>query len=163
GFAFPEAPSTHLLSVDAGIEVVNGFAAEQPGARGVQVAVMVNPETTPAPEINAAVKILSEQRQFVRVYEGPIAHVTSISEMVELFPYDLMVIATHCGDVSGYRWTYEFVDSEDLPRTLVVDIALGIGRTSEQDLLHVTQFMRFVSLDGVPWNDPREKANLYVG
>ncbi|MGY3603642.1 MULTISPECIES: hypothetical protein [unclassified Bradyrhizobium] len=163
GFAFPEAPSTHLLSLDVGIEVVHGFAAEQQDSRGVQVAVMVNPDTTPAPEIDAAAKILSEQRLFVRVYEGPAADVTSVSEMIELFPYDLLVVATHCGDVSGHRWTYEFTDSEGIPRNLVVDIALGVGRTSDKDLLQVTQFMRFVSLDGVPWNDPREKAKLYVG
>jgi hypothetical protein len=163
GFAFPEVPSTHLFGLGLGISIIHGFAAEQPNARGVQVAALVNPETTPAPEINAAARILSEQRLFVRVYEGPAATVTSISEMVELFPYDLLVIATHCGDVSGYRWTYQFTDSEGIDRNLVVDIALGVGHTSEKDLLNVTQFIRFVSLDGVPWNDPVEKAKLYVG
>ena len=85
--------------------MVNGFAAEQPGSRGVQVAALVNPETTPAPEIDAAAKILAEQRLFVRGYQGSGADVTSISEMIELFPYDLLIIATRCGDVSGYRWT----------------------------------------------------------
>ena len=88
---------------------------------------------------------------------------TSVSEMIELFPYDLLIIATHCGDVSGHRWTYDFTDSEGLPRKLVVDIALGIGRTEDDDLLQVTQFMRFVALDGVPWNDREQKAKLYVG
>jgi hypothetical protein len=164
GFAFPEAPSTHLFSYpDLGIATLHGFAAEQEDSRGVQVATLVNPETTPAPEIDAAAKILSGQRLFVRVYQGPSADVTSVSEMIELFPYDLLIIATHCGDVSGHRWTYEFTDSEGIPRELVVDIALGIGRAEDDDLLHVTQFMRFVSLDGVPWNDREQKAKLYVG
>jgi hypothetical protein len=163
GFAFTEVPSTHLFNLDLGTAVLHGFAAEQPGSRGVQVATLVNPETTPAPEIDAAAKILSEQRLFVRGYQGPGADVTSISEMIELFPYDLLIIATHCGDVSGHRWTYDFTDSEGIERSLVVDIALGIGRTTEKDLLQVTQFLRFVSLDGVPWNDPEKKAKLYVG
>jgi hypothetical protein len=36
GFAFPEVPSTHLFSYpDLGIAILNGFVAEQPGARGV--------------------------------------------------------------------------------------------------------------------------------
>src|ERR1019366_10291985 len=95
--------------------------------------------------------------------EGRNADVSSVSDMVELFPYDLLLIATHCGDVSGYRWTYEFQDSEGYPRTLVVDIALGIGQTDVKDMLHVTQFMRFVSLDGVDWTDRKAKAKLYVG
>jgi hypothetical protein len=165
GFAYPEVPSTHLFSYpNLGVTTLHGFAAEQPGSRGVQVATLVNPETTPAPEIDAAANILSEQRLFVRVYQGPGADVTSVSEMIELFPYDLLIIATHCGDVSGYRWTYEFIDSENLPRKLVVDIALGIGTTrDDKDLLQVTQLIRFVSLDGVPWNDRERKAKLYVG
>jgi hypothetical protein len=55
GFAFPEVPSTHLFSYPAlGIATLHGFAAEQQGTRGVQVATLVNPETTAAPEIDAA-------------------------------------------------------------------------------------------------------------
>lgn len=163
GFAFPEVPSTHLFSLDLGISIIHGFAAEQPNARGVQVAALVNPETTPAPEIDAAAKILSEQRLFARVYEGRVANVTWVSEMVELFPYDLLIIATHCGDVSGYRRTYQFTDSEGIDRNLVVDIAIGMGHSSEKDLVNVTQFTRFVSLDDVLWNDSVEKSKLYVG
>ena len=104
----------------------------------------------------------------MRVYEGPNAHVSAVSDMIELFPYDLLLIATHCGDVSGLRWTYEFKDSEDFQRTLVVDIALGFGQTDKpprtvEDLIEVTQFIRFVSLDGVAWDDPQKKKDLYVG
>jgi hypothetical protein len=164
GFAFPEVPSTHLFRYpDLGIAVVNGFAAEQPGSRGAQVAALVNPETTAAPEVDAAARMLASRHTFVRVYEGSGADVTSISEMIDLFPYDLLLIATHCGDVPGHRWTYEFLDSEGLARTLVVDIALGIGRTDDEDMLHVTQFTRFVSLDGVLWDDPKRDEKLYVG
>jgi hypothetical protein len=83
--------------------------------------------------------------------------------MIELFPYDLLLIATHCGDTKGHRWTYKFKDSEEIDRTLVVDIALGIARTDDPDMLGVTQFFRFVSLDGVDWTNKKEKASLYVG
>lgn len=44
-----------------------------------------------------------------------------------------------------------------------VDIAIGIGRTEDDDLLKVVQFSYFHSLDGVDWNDPVAKADLYVG
>lgn len=83
--------------------------------------------------------------------------------MVELFPYDLLVIATHCGDVSGYRWTYEYIDSEGQHRTLVVDIAVGVGQTDDKDMLHVSQFIRFISLDGVDWNDSEKWKKIHVG
>jgi hypothetical protein len=100
---------------------------------------------------------------FVRSYLGSNATVRDVSDLVRLFPYDVLLIATHCGDAKGHRWTYEFVDSEGHQRRLVVDIALGVARTDDPDRLFVTQFQRFVSLDGVPWNDPKKKERLYVG
>ena len=164
GFGFSEVPSTHLFTYpDLGIAVIHGFAAEQPKARGVQVATLVDPGTTDAQEIDAAVTSLSERGKFARVYRGPLADVRSVNDMMELFPYDLLVIATHCGDSDGYRQTYEFTDSEGRHRTFVVDVALGIGRTDYRELLQVTEFQHFVSLDGVDWDDPHKEEKLYVG
>lgn len=163
GIAFPEAPSTHLFSYpDLGLAIINGLAAEQPGTPGVNVAVLIDPHTTEAGEIEAATTELVKRRTFVRVHSGAGAEVTDVSDTVELYPYDLLVFATHCGDADGYRWTYEFTDSEDIARTLVVDIALGIGKTDETDILAVLEFMRFHELDGIDWNGP-EKESLYVG
>ena len=164
GVAFFELPGTHLFTYpDLGRAVVNGFAAEQPGTRGTNVAVLVNPQIVAAPEIEVAVKLLPERKIFVRSYEGVGANVRSVSEMVDLFPYDLLLFATHCGDASGYRWTYEYRDSEGIDRKLVVDVAIGVGHTDDDDILQVMQYNRFHSLDGVDWNDPVAKADLYVG
>jgi hypothetical protein len=164
GFAFGEAPSTHLfIYPDLGVTIAQGLAAEQPGAPGIRIVTLVNPDQSPAPEVETAVSLLRPHGVYLRGYEGRAADVTSVSDMIELFPYDLMIIATHCGDVSGYRWTYEYEDSEGYRRTLIVDIALGIGQTDVKDRLRVTQFMHFVSLDGVDWTDRKAKAKLYVG
>ncbi len=164
GFAFPSYPTTHLpVYPDLGIAIINGFAAEQPATHGTGVAVLVNPGKAPAPEIRSAAQSLSSRRAFVRVYEGAGATVRRVGEMIAHFPYDLLVIATHCGDSSGYRWTYEFTDSEKYHRTLVVDLAVGFGRTDDPNKVNVSEFMRFVSLDGVDWNDAEAKKKLYVG
>src|SRR5690606_25643550 len=114
---------------DLGISILHGLSASQADSPGTRVATLVNPQTTPAPEIDVTVSLLRPHGVYLRKYEGPSADVTSINEMIELFPYDLLLIATHCGDVSGHRWTYEYEDSEGYLRTFVVDIALGIGRT----------------------------------
>jgi hypothetical protein len=164
GFAFSEVPSTHLFKYpDLGIAIVNGLAADRPGRRGISVAVLVDPKTTDAPEIAEAEKLLSTRGAFIRCYHGRGASVREIGDMIELFPYDLLIIATHCGDVSGYRWTYKFVDSENFERTLVVDIAIGLARTDDEEMYKVTTLYRFVSLDGVDWNDSVKKRDLYVG
>jgi len=137
--------------------------AEQSRSRGVNVAVLVDPEKTPAPEIDAATKALPKKSVFVRAYRGKAAEVSAIKDMVDYYPYDLLVFATHCGDADGWRWTYEFTDSEGIDRQLKVDVAIGVGRTDDDNLLNVVQFSYFHSLDGVDWNDPVAKADLYVG
>jgi hypothetical protein len=164
GFGFPELPSTHLFDYpDLGISIANGFATQQPRARGVDVAALVDPKTTEAPEMRAAEELLPKRGIFLRYYEGPNATVRSVTEMVEMFPYDLLVFATHCGDVRGWRFTYEYDDSENIRRTLVADVAIGVADTDNEDLLNVTQYFRFVSLDGVDWTDAEAKKRLYVG
>jgi hypothetical protein len=164
GLAFPEVPTTHLRTFpDLGVVVLNGLASEQGDRAGVRCAVLVDPGTTPAPEIEEAAISLAKRQVFVRGYCGPMANVRNVTDLVELFPYDLLLFATHCGDADGYRFTYEFADSSDCDRRLVVDIALGIGRTDNPDILEVMQFQRFHELDGVDWRDPEKANKIEVG
>lgn len=165
GVAFPEFPSTHLMMYpQLGVSALNGFVAEQDDKQGVGCAVLVDPKKAEAPEIDAAVDALKSRRIFVRGYVGPAANVLDVSRMVELFPYDLLIIATHCGDASGWRWTYEFEDSSGKLRRLEVDTAIGVALSDRNDdKVLVTQLYNFTSLDGVPWHDPDRDSKLVVG
>ena len=164
GISIPQVPSTHLFKYpDLGIAMINGLAAEQADRPGIGFVALVDPETTEAQEIAAAERLLPPRGAFIRTYFGAGANVREVTRMMELLPYDLMIVATHCGDVSGFRWTYEFKDSDGIDRVLVVDVAIGVGRTDEEHMLNVTQFTRFISLDGVDWNDPEKDKKLYVG
>lgn len=165
GFAINHCPSTHIFSYPhMGISVVNGFAAEQPNEPGITRVCLVDPsEEADAREIIAAGDILGTRRAFVRTYINEGASVRDVGEMMEWYPYDLLVISTHCGDPAGYRWTYEFKDSEGIDRRLVIDIGLSVGTTDDPNILGVTQFFRFVSLDGVDWTNRKAKEALYVG
>ncbi|WKA26217.1 hypothetical protein [Bradyrhizobium roseum] len=164
GFAYPEHPTTHLFEYpDLGCAVVNGFSAGQQRRPATGVVVLVDPSTTPAPEIQSAIELLEPRQAFIRVYQDRAANVRHVSEMLEHFPYDLLIIATHCGDSSGYRWTHQFKDSEGLDRTVVTDVAVGFARTDNPQILKVGHFFRFVSVDGVDWTDREAKSRLYVG
>jgi hypothetical protein len=164
GFAYPEHPTTHLFEYpDLGCAVVNGLAAEQQRRPAIGVAVLVDPGTTPAPEIQSAIELLEPRGAFIRLYQDRAANVRHVSEMIEHFPYDLLIIATHCGDSSGYQWTHQFKDSEGLDRTVVTDVAVGFARTDDPEILKVGHFFRFVSVDGVDWTDREAKSRLYVG
>lgn len=164
GFAFSEIPSCHLfISPDLGITLINGIAAEQSSAQGIRVAAVVDPNATDAPEVEFVANQLAQRAVLVRGYRGENATVNEISRMIELLPYDFLLIATHCGDAKGWRCTYDFVDSEGINRNLVIDVAIGVSHIPEREKLEVMQFTKFVSLDGVDWNDPEKEKKLYVG
>jgi len=164
GFAFPEIPSTHLFRYpDLGIAILNGVASEQAGEPGIRSAAIVDPGAVDSREIQTAIERLTDQGVLSIGVRSRRATVHRVAQTIEHFPYDLLLISTHCGDASGWRWTYEFVDSEGIARTLVTDIAIGVQFVPGQDDLRVTQFERFVSLDGVDWNDPERQSKLYHG
>lgn len=165
GAAYPEFPSTHLpMYPQLGVSVLNGFVAEQEDKQGIGCAVLVDPQKTEAPEVGAAASLLKDRRVFVRAYVGPAANVLDVSRMVKLYPYDLLVIATHCGDAPGWRCTYEFDDSSGKMRRLEVDTAIGVAISDrDDDRVLVTQLYNFTSLDGVSWHDPDRDSKLEVG
>ena len=99
----------------------------------------------------------------MRSHEGSGASVRAVAEMIELFPYDLLIIPTHCGNVSGYRQTYEFTDLEGVARRLVVDVAMGFARTNQKDMSSIRQFVNFVTLDGVDWRALKKTERAHVG
>jgi hypothetical protein len=164
GFAFPEFSSTHLfLYPDLGITVVNAIVAEQADSPGIRTAVVVDPASVDAKEVEAALVRLTENGVVSKSLRSRNATVHQVANTIRLFPYDLLLISTHCGDATGWRWTYEFTDSEQLPRRLVVDIAVGAEIKRRDEDVRVTEFIRFVSLDGVDWSDREAKRALHVG
>lgn len=164
GFAFPEVPTTHLFAYpDLGTCIASGLQAEQRGSPGIRVAMLIDPGEVNAGEIDAAVDALRSRSVFIRGVCSRAATVYEVTRAVELYPYDLLLVSTHCGDASGWRWTYEYTDSEGRDRTLVIDVAISVSVVPGSEKLDVMQFTRFVSLDGVDWNDSEKKKSLYVG
>ncbi|MBB4227994.1 hypothetical protein [Rhizobium mongolense] len=143
--------------------MVNGFARQFDSSVGTVVAALVDPAQTDAPEIAKVRQALFNRGSFVRTYEGGGASVRAISTMVDWYPYDFLLIATHCGDVSGVRETYRFTDSSGKERELVADSAPGIATTDDPEMLKVTVMSVFHSIDGVSWTDPEKDAKVEVG
>lgn len=140
GFGFPEVPSTHLaLYPDLGCSVLNGFAAGNADTTGIRCAVLVDPGQTKSPEVEVVARSLAKRSVFVRGYPWKTANVRDITNTVELFPYDFLLFATHCGDADGYRFTYEFNDASGRTRRLVVDTAIGVAQTDVPDMLNVSK------------------------
>ena len=164
GFGYPERPTTHLFSCpDLGISVINGILSELAGSPGIRVAVLIDPGKVKAKETSIVIKSLERRSVFIRALLSNQATVYKASKTIEFYPYDFLLISSHCGDASGRRLTYQFKDSEGRDRTLVVDEAVGFGRLPQNERLDVTIFHKFISLDGVDWDDEKKKKELYVG
>src|SRR5262249_6863865 len=111
GFAFPEWPTTHLFSYpDLGESILTGVLSELPSAPGIRVAMLIDPAGEQAKDITFAIQALRHRGVFVRAMHGKGATVYRVSRTLELFPYDFLMISTHCGDAPGWRWTYEYRD-----------------------------------------------------
>jgi hypothetical protein len=164
GFAFSEMPTSHLfIKPDLGISIVNGIAAEQSNSPGIRIAAVIDPEKLGATEVESVAKCLARRLVFVRGFRGKMATVSNVGRMIELFPYDFLLIATHCGDAAGMRCTYEFNDNEGIKRELVIDEATSLSLEPGQDKVKVSQFEKFISIDGVDWEDEEEKEKLCIG
>jgi hypothetical protein len=164
GFSFSELPTTHLFTYpDLGIAVFNGFFEEQKGKNGIRVAVLIDSGEVEANEMPPVISSLKSRAVFIRVAQSSGATVAHVSNLIELYPYDLLLVSSHCGDDSGWRFTYEYIDSENIPRRLVVDVAVSISGVEIDGKYEVLQYMRYVSLDGVDWDNEEEKEKLYVG
>lgn len=161
GFAYPEVPSSHIFSYPSvGLTVLNGIVGQD---EPVKICLGLDPAQVEASEVRAAAKALAHRGAFVSVRQGAGARVREVTRALELYPYDLLLISTHCGDAEGWRWTYEFADREGRPRTLVVDIAISVSEIPNNENYEVVQYKKFISLDGVDWADHEAKKRLPVG
>lgn len=161
GFAYPEVPSSHIFSYPSvGITVLNGIVGQN---EPVKICMGLDPSQVEASEVKAAAKALAHRGAFVSVRQGAGASVREVTRALELYPYDLLLISTHCGDAEGWRWTYEFADREGRQRTLVVDIAISVSEIPNNENYEVVKYKKFVSLDGIDWADHEAKKRLPVG
>ena len=164
GFSYTKIPSTHIFSYpDIGISIFNGVHEEQKDTKGIRVAAFFDSGEVEAREISQIVDELKNRIVFIKGASSAGASVDYVSNLVELYPYDLLVVSSHCGDDTGWQFTYEYIDSEGYSRNLVVDVAISISGVAIDEKFEVSHYVRFVSLDGVDWDNEEEKSKLYVG
>lgn len=158
GFAVQEMPTTHLFVYpDLGISIIHGLAGSMNQGRPLRLIAMVDPGQVQSQEVVMANRCLIERGPVVMAFRNNLANVRSVSHMLDLVPYDLLFIATHCGDVKGRRETYRFLDSSGKERTLVLDMAMQATPGLSDEKVEVKQYQRFISIDGVPWQNKEER------
>lgn len=164
GIAVPEKATSHMYRYpDFGRAAVEGLWASQSAARSSRTALLIDPHTVGGSEVPNINLALLRNGTLTRVATGPAATSTRVQFLLDLLPFDIIVLSSHAGDASGERITYEYPDADGRQRRLTVDRALGIGYDRVEDKFQVMQYFRFHALDGVDWRDRPGKAALPVG
>jgi hypothetical protein len=161
GFAVQEMPTTHLFVYpDLGLSIIHGIAASINDGRPLRLIAMVDPGQVQSHEVVKAGRCLIERGALIMAFRNHLANIRSVTHLLELLPYDLLFIATHCGDVKGHRETHKFLDSSGAERTLVLDRAMQVTPVVRDGKVEVKAYERFVSIDGVPWDDKEYRMRI---
>jgi hypothetical protein len=162
GYAFNEVPSTHVLTNRniIGPYLINAIASER---QGIRVCLLIDPGQDEHAEVENIRELLVKNHVFVRVLNDKTASVLNAELNIIHYPYDLLIISTHASDMEGIRVTYKYADRHGKEREFVIDEGVGFAVKRKSEKVKVTEFMRFISLDGVPWYDSEGKKQIDAG
>lgn len=156
GYFYREAPSTHLFSYPhLGELIIAGIYAEETRANCL-AAVLVDPAHFPKSEISALTNRLAEDGVVVEVLAGESATVDRTTDYIYAYPYDLLFICSHCGELPGIRSTVRVPDREGHTHIVEVEETLAFGshalKASPSGLVTVQILVRPVAIDGALWH-----------
>jgi hypothetical protein len=107
------------------------------------------------------VRFLRERHYFVRSLHGVNATSEQFGYHAEHFPYGVLHVVSHGGEVDGYSVTEEFTDREGGKHVVEYDEVVGFSRAPGDDKVAVQRKVIFKAIDSFDWNAPeRRKADI---
>jgi len=103
-------------------------------------------------EAGSLVASLERHGYFVRAYLGKAATFRNLDHVIQHFPYDLLHIASHGGEIDGYNVKHRFTDRDGHEHMVEYDEVVGISRTGDSDLFEVQSKAIFRRFDGLDWD-----------
>ncbi len=140
GIALPGIATAHLPKLKLGISIASNlgeYIISQYRKHAFNATMLVNRELKTKTEEEALAAAMLRTRGLVKTEELKHAKLSELE--VEVFPYDVLYIATHGGQVVASRETYEFKIDDGSMHEVVVDV----GRGTTGEVHHI------VSVDGV--------------
>ena len=153
------------LSNDADHFVISNIRAEtEPQLRSAVVFAI--DDLAGNGEAQSVASRLEENRFAVRTLAGRGATGFSFGYHAEHFPYGVLHIVSHGGQIDGYAVTEEFIDRNGVKHVVEYDEVVGIQRVlTEHDLFSVQRKVIFKAIDGLVWGGDEqtsEKMPRYV-
>jgi|GEM_PF-4836264 len=140
GIALPTTVTAHLPKLKLGISIASNlgeYTISQHRKHAFNATMLINRELKTKNEEEALTAAMLRTQGLVKTEALKHAKLSELE--VEVFPYDVLYIATHGGQVVALRETYEFKTGDDSTHEVVVDV----GRGTTGEVHHI------VSVDGV--------------
>jgi hypothetical protein len=150
-------PCSHVMKqLDCGLFITNALIEEHIPI-GVASAIVFSPELFASEETEDIDRLLEANNYTVTRLLGKKATVEQLTNYGSHFPYDLMHICAHGGEVDGYFVVQEFTDRDGKSHKLEFYEVVGFSPT-EGDMVRVHRKLIFTSFDGFPWMSPPLKS-----
>ncbi len=107
------------------------------------------------------IRTLAENNYYVKQLLGKEATVYNIDNHVKEFPFNLLHICCHGGEVSGYSVVENFTDTAGVSHTIEYDEVVSFAPSHEEPLVGVTYKQIFRKFNGYRWLSKELKAQNY--
>ena len=150
-------PCSHVMKeLDCGLFITNALIEEHVPV-GLASAIVFSPELFASEETEDIDKLLEANNYTVTRLLGKKATVKQLTNYGSHFPYDVMHICAHGGEVDGYFVVQEFTDRDGKSHKLEFYEVVGFSPT-EGDMVRVHRKLIFKAFDGFPWMSPPLKS-----
>jgi hypothetical protein len=129
---------------------------------GIHSAIVFSPAFFSDEETEQTIETMKANHYYVRELVDDEATVYNIDMHVKEFPFDLLHICSHGGEVDGYHTIEKFVDRDGVEHTVEYDEVASIAPYPGADLIPVTRKLIWRTFDGLRWRSPELKAKNYA-
>jgi hypothetical protein len=140
--------------------VMNGLSREH--MRPFGSVVVFSPEFfVGEEETDKVLEFFKQNNYMVRPLIGPSATVRNLDFHTQHFPYDLLHICSHGGEVDGYAVAEEFTDRKGVKHKVEYDEVVGFSPVPGKGLIEVHRKTIFRKFDGFAWMSEELRAQGY--
>jgi len=153
-------PITHVhLYLNPDFFIFNNIYFENNGE--IKSAIVFSPLEFNDEETDYVISSLTNDNFFVKELIGKDATVYNIDNHVKEYPFEILHICSHGGEINGFAITEKFVDSDGNSHTVEYDEIVSFAPLPGKELIPVTTKMIWRKFDGLKWKSKELKEVQY--
>lgn len=147
-------PVSHFfLERDLGLQILGAYRRLAEGDTGFAIAVICDPGSVPNSEAIEIEEVLKTRGIETVTLRGAEAKVSQFQHLVQQYPFDMLMVSSHAGEITGKRVTARFETSKGSSLVIVSDRYSTFDTIPGDDNVLLYQTVVPVAMDGVSWQD----------